>query len=163
MNTIIASSSEYLILRKFRFLPNFIAMSEDETQPSGTFTLVKTHHVLLVLVIVIVLVAFHFRQRLAERFEVWRNNRRWSSLVHSGFEDDLENGFSSNNFDITENIADNDLRTLDETAKDEIRHLMQKHNLTFDDARLRYFREKMRANGVDSDGVPTDPKSVTFH
>lgn len=99
---------------------------------------------------------------LAERFEVWRNNRRWNRLSHSGFEGDLESGLSSNNFDITENISNHDPRTLDEAAKEEIRQLMLRHNLTFDDARLRYLREKMLANGVGADGVPTDPKTVTF-
>lgn len=122
----------------------------------------KSHHMLLILVIVVLVLAFHFRRKLAERFEVWRNNRRWSRLAHSGFEGDLENGFSSNNFDITDNIANHDPRTLDEAAKEEIRQLMLRHNLTFDDARLRYLREKMLANGVGADGVPIDPKTVTF-
>lgn len=135
---------------------------QQQKQHSKKSPEVKSHHVLLFVVIVLLVLAFHFRRKLAERFETWRNKRRWNRLATTGFEGDLENGFSSNNFDITDNIAKNDPRTLDEAAKEEIRSLMQRHNLTFDEARLRYLREKMRANGVDANGVPTDPRTVTF-
>lgn len=135
------------------------AMSDNET-PTPNLP-VKSHHVLLFVVIVAVLLAFHFRRQLAERFEVWRNRRRWNSLA-SGFENDLEAGFSSGNFDIAENIRNHDPRTLDEEAKEHIRNLMLEHNLTFDDARLRYLKEKMRDNGVDENGMPLDPRTVTF-
>lgn len=138
-------------------------MAEDNPDSSKSPNLVKLHHIVLVLVIVSALLVFHFRRKLAERFEVWRNNRRWTRLASvSGFENDLENGFSSSNFDIGENIRNFDNRTLDETAKEEIRQLMQKHNLSFDDARLRYLRDKFQANNVDSTGMPMDPKTVTF-
>lgn len=137
-------------------------MSESD-QSSKKLPEVKSHHILLIVVILTAVLIFHFRRNLAERFEVWRNRRRWSRLSQpGGFESDLENGFTSNNFDINENIRNHDLRTLDEAAKEEIRRLMLEHNLTFDDARLRYLRDKMEANGVDVNGMPLDPKIVTF-
>lgn len=138
----------------------------DDNKPADSPTYpirVKSHHLALALVIVGALLVFHFRRKLAERFEVWRNNRRWSRLaVNGGFESDLENGFSSANFDINENIRNHDPRTLDEAAKDEIRRLMLQHNLSFDDARVRYLRERFEANNVDASGMPLDPKTVTF-
>lgn len=138
-------------------------MAEEAPDDSKSPISVKLHHVVLFLVIVGALLVFHFRRKLAERFEVWRNNRRWTRLGSlSGFESDLENGFSSPNFDIGENIRNFDNRTLDETAKEEIRQLMQKHNLSFDDARLKYLRDKFQANNIDSTGMPMDPKTVTF-
>lgn len=125
---------------------------------------VKAHHVFGALLVVALLVAFHFRVKLIERFEHWRNSRRWVQLQtdEDGFRRDLEDGFSSGNFDVTDNIRSGDTRTLDHAAKKAIRAAMEKDNLSFDAARLQYFQGKMRDNGIDSEGVPTDPRTVTF-
>lgn len=140
------------------YTPYFFAISP--MKGSSCMKSIKSHHVLLVVAIVAALLIFHFRLKLRDRFSTWRSNRTWARLP--GFQDDLDAGFSSNTFDINTNIANNDPRTLDENAKEAIRKLMLEHNLTFDEARLRYFRDHMSANGVGPNGVPMDPKTVTF-
>lgn len=74
----------------------------------------------------------------------------------------MENGLTSDNFDIEANIRAQDPRSLDENAREEIQALMEAQQLSFDEARLKYFRNKMAENGVGSDGVPTDPRTVTL-
>lgn len=112
----------------------------------------------LVALMALALLGFHFRRQLIERYVLWRNNRRW----YHGFEADLENGLSSSNFDVSANIRAQDPRTLDENAKLAIKTLMEEQQLSFDDARLQYFHQRMAENGVDADGVPTDPRTVTL-
>lgn len=111
-----------------------------------------------VVIVALFLLGFHFRRQLKERYVRWRNNRRW----YHGFESDLENGFSSSNFDVSANIREHDPRTLDENAKLHIKKLMDENGLSFDDARLEYFQQRMKDNGVDAQGVPTDPRTVTL-
>ncbi|OBA20512.1 hypothetical protein METBIDRAFT_32506 [Metschnikowia bicuspidata var. bicuspidata NRRL YB-4993] len=98
-------------------------------------------------------------------FEAYRNRQRWQRLPHGpefGFQDDMENGLSSNQFDLNKNIVNNDTRTLDDAAKGEIRRMMSQENITFDEARLKYFQCKLSEHGIGADGVPRDPKAVMF-
>lgn len=108
--------------------------------------------------VALALLGFHFRRQLIEHYVRWRNNRRW----YHGFEADLEDGLTSSNFDVSANIRAQDPRTLDENAKAQIKKMINERNLTFDEARLQYFQERMAENGVDADGVPTDPRTVTL-
>lgn len=39
---------------------------------------------------------------------------------------------------------------------------MDSKRKTFDEARLEYTQSELGRNGVDKDGVPLDPKLVTF-
>lgn len=113
---------------------------------------------LSIFILVILAVAFYFRRPLIDRYSSWRNSRSW----RRGFQADLENGLTSDNFDIEANIRAQDPRSLDENAREEIQALMEAQQLSFDEARLKYFRNKMAENGVGSDGVPTDPRTVTL-
>lgn len=74
----------------------------------------------------------------------------------------MEHGLTSDSFDIGANVRSGDLRALDDAAKAEIRAMMLRRNMSFDEARLEYFRGKMKDNGIGSNGVPTDPRTVTF-
>ncbi|GBL49872.1 hypothetical protein ACI3LY_000827 [Candidozyma auris] len=118
----------------------------------------------LIIVIVLACVAYLKRRELAEIAERLRNRRRWYNRMQqsSSFEQDLENGLSSGNFDISGNIGNDSRDGLDENAKAEIRRIMQRESLPFDEARLRYFRAELSRNGVASDGLPTDKRTVTF-
>lgn len=78
------------------------------------------------------------------------------------FEGDLESGLSSGNFDLSGNLAGDSRKGLDENAKAEIRNIMDTQNVSFDEARLRYFQSSLSNNVVGSDGVPTDRRTVTF-
>ncbi|KAF5208867.1 hypothetical protein E0198_004767 [Clavispora lusitaniae] len=113
---------------------------------------------LSIFILAILAVAFYFRRPLIDRYSNWRNSHSW----RRGFQADLENGLTSDNFDIEANIRAQDPRSLDENAREEIQALMEAQQLSFDEARLKYFRNKMAENGVGSDGVPTDPRTVTL-
>lgn len=118
----------------------------------------------LILALVCALVVYLFRERLAQahdRFRTRRRSRRYRAL--SGFHDDMENGLDSENFSISSNITNNDVRAgLAEEAKTEIKKLMNEQHLSFDDARLRYTTARFGSNDIDSSGLPRDPKLVTF-
>lgn len=46
---------------------------------------------------------------------------------------------------------------------DELRKIMKKYRCNFDQARLIYQQNQMKANGIDPlTGVPTDPRAVVF-
>ncbi|KAM9929547.1 hypothetical protein OXX80_009648 [Metschnikowia pulcherrima] len=124
-----------------------------------------TGHVLIAALICCFIICFHFHVRIIEKFEFWRNRRRWHSLSQSpgsGFQDDMEAGLSSSNFDLHENLLNQDPRSLDESAKEEIRNLMLQENISFDKARLKYFQDRLLRNGIGADGIPKDSKTVTF-
>lgn len=79
------------------------------------------------------------------------------------FEDDLEAGLSSDTFSLSGNIADGDSRAgLDTEAKNEIRGIMKKKRVNFDQARRLYLEQKMAKNGIGADGRPLDPRAVFF-
>ncbi|KAI8870328.1 hypothetical protein GQ42DRAFT_106590, partial [Ramicandelaber brevisporus] len=78
----------------------------------------------------------------------------------SGFRQALDDGLSSDNFDIRINIDSNDTRPgLDNAAT--IKQIMVDNKCSFDQARLIYSRQQMVRNGIDpATGLPLDPKSV---
>ncbi|KAG2730744.1 hypothetical protein G9P44_006321, partial [Scheffersomyces stipitis] len=77
--------------------------------------------------------------------------------------DNIAAGFSSANFDLEANVAGGDTRKgLSEEALAEIQRIMDSKRKTFDEARLEYTPSELGRNGVDKDGVPLDPKLVTF-
>lgn len=81
----------------------------------------------------------------------------------SSFTGDIESGLSSTQFDIAANIADGDTRAgLDERAKREIRAIMTRQNVPFDEARRIYTQRRFSRNNIGPDGRPRDPKFVSF-
>ncbi len=81
----------------------------------------------------------------------------------SSFEDDMEAGLSSANFDLAGNVEAGDSRAgLDDTAKREVLRIMKKRRLKFDEARRVYMEQRFRENGIGADGRPRDPKFVSF-
>lgn len=125
---------------------------------------VKSHHVLLFIIVMTLVVLFIMRKRIAEAHDRWRANRRvegYNRVNGDSFVDDLESGLNSDTFSITSNISNNDPRGL-AAAKEEIRKIMNEEHISFDEARLRYTRSELNRNNVDEDGLPRDPKLVTF-
>ena len=81
----------------------------------------------------------------------------------SSFSNDIESGFSSNDFDLTANVADGDSRAgLDQAAKREIQKIMRKRGVGFDEARKVYTEQRFANHGIRADGRPSDPKFVSF-
>ncbi|BFZ54140.1 hypothetical protein PYCC9005_001172 [Savitreella phatthalungensis] len=87
------------------------------------------------------------------------------------FQEDLEGGLSSAEFDLAGNLARDEVtgaqvdpRTgLDAAAKRQIQQIMKQKRCTFDQARLILLQDRMKAAGIDPQtGLPRDSKFVTF-
>ncbi|KAL8674615.1 MAG: hypothetical protein Q9168_000990 [Polycauliona sp. 1 TL-2023] len=108
---------------------------------------------------------------LATALYLGRN--RWTHLVSfpdyvynrlpSSFSNDIEDGFTSNDFDLSTNVAAGDSRRgLDQQAKREVQRIMKSRKIGFDEARKVYMEQKFANNDIGSDGRPRDPKFVSF-
>ncbi|OCT50789.1 hypothetical protein CLCR_07714 [Cladophialophora carrionii] len=85
------------------------------------------------------------------------------SQLPSSFMGDVEGGFTSADFDLSSNIVEGDSRGgLDQTAKREIQRLMKVRGINFDEARRVYMEQRFKKNGIGADGIPRDPKFVSF-
>ncbi|CAK7564235.1 MAG: hypothetical protein SEPTF4163_002122 [Sporothrix epigloea] len=81
----------------------------------------------------------------------------------STFSGDAEAGLSSSTFDLAGNIEGSDNRAgLDDASKAAILKIMKKRRLPFDEARRVYMEQRFKANGIGADGLPRDPKFVSF-
>ncbi|CAG8609325.1 11252_t:CDS:1, partial [Scutellospora calospora] len=80
----------------------------------------------------------------------------------NSFQNDIEEGLTSESFDLRQNIVDGDNRLgLEDSV--EIKRIMETEGLTFDQARLFRMQRKFKTNNIDPQtGVPRDPKLVTF-
>lgn len=79
------------------------------------------------------------------------------------FMSDVESGFTSSNFNLADNIIEGDSRTgLDAKSKREIQLIMRARGVTFDEARAIYTQRTFKKAGIGADGLPNDPKLVTF-
>jgi len=85
------------------------------------------------------------------------------SRLPSSFMSDVESGFTSADFDLSSNIMEGDSRSgLDQKAKREIQRLMKIRRINFDEARRVYMEQGFKKNGIGEDGIPRDPKFVSF-
>lgn len=75
----------------------------------------------------------------------------------------MEAGLHSADFDMTGNITEGDSRSgLDERAKAEVLRIMKRRGVGFDEARRLYMEQTFKKSGIGADGLPRDPKLVTF-
>ena len=51
---------------------------------------------------------------------------------------------------------------LDEDAKRKVQRIMKRRRVGFDEARRMFMEERFKANGIGKDGLPRDPKFVSF-
>ncbi|KAI9824809.1 MAG: hypothetical protein M1826_007231 [Phylliscum demangeonii] len=85
------------------------------------------------------------------------------SRLPGSFASDMEAGFSSTAFDLTGNVAAGDARAgLDDGGKREVQRIMRAQRVSFDDARRIYVEQRFAREGIGADGVPRDPKFVSF-
>ncbi|KIV85181.1 hypothetical protein PV11_00911 [Exophiala sideris] len=83
--------------------------------------------------------------------------------VPTTFMGDVESGFTSADFDLSSNVVEGDSRGgLDQTAKREVQRLMKLRRINFDEARRVYMEQRFKKNGIGADGIPRDPKFVSF-
>ncbi|KAL8847212.1 MAG: hypothetical protein Q9221_007738 [Calogaya cf. arnoldii] len=108
---------------------------------------------------------------LATALYVGRN--RWAHLVPipdyvcnrlpSSFSNDIEEGFTSGDFDLNTNVAAGDTRRgLDQRGKREVQKIMKSRKVGFDEARRVYMEQSFANNNIGPDGRPRDPKFVSF-
>ncbi|KAF4446041.1 putative protein precursor [Fusarium austroafricanum] len=85
------------------------------------------------------------------------------SRLPNSFAGDIEAGLSSSTFDLSGNVESGDSRAgLDDAAKVEVLAIMKKRRMNFDQARKVYMENRFKANGIGADGLPRDPKFVSF-
>ena len=76
---------------------------------------------------------------------------------------DVESGFTSSAFDLSSNVMEGDSRGgLDAKAKRDVQRLMKRRGISFDEARRVYTEQRFAKNNIGADGVPRDPKFVSF-
>ena len=79
------------------------------------------------------------------------------------FANDIETGFTSNDFDLSSNVAAGDSRAgLDQHGKREVQKIMKGRAVNFDEARRIYTEQRFAKNNIGVDGRPRDPKFVSF-
>lgn len=135
----------------------------DPTHLSTSF--IKSHYVLIVLCIVLLGIIFHLRHKIGELLDRYRTRRRIQQGYYQNlgsFEGDVNDGLSSLNFDLEANNLNDTRKGLSETAKEEIKKIMNTKGVSFDEARLEYTRSELNKNDIDENGLPRDPKLVVF-
>lgn len=87
----------------------------------------------------------------------------YTRLPGGTFMNDVESGFQSSNFNLADNITEGDSRAgLDQKSKAEVYRIMRSRGISFDDARAMYMQKSFKKAGIGADGLPNDPKLVTF-
>jgi len=85
------------------------------------------------------------------------------SRLPSSFQADIESGLSSSAFDLSGNVAVGDSRRgLDDASKREIQKIMKNRRVNFDEARRIHTEGRFAKNNIGPDGLPRDPKFVSF-
>lgn len=81
----------------------------------------------------------------------------------TSFRDDIEAGLSSSAFDLNANLEAGDSRQgLDDAGKREVQAIMKRKGVDFDEARRLYMQDRFKKNNIGPDGLPRDPKFVSF-
>ncbi|PUU80568.1 hypothetical protein B9Z19DRAFT_1123413 [Tuber borchii] len=83
--------------------------------------------------------------------------------LNPSFESDMEAGLSSDDFNLSGNLAAGDSRGgLDLASKKEVLRIMKGQRVNFDEARQIFMEQKLLKNGIAADGRPMDPRAVFF-
>ncbi|PQE08947.1 hypothetical protein CJF32_00002690 [Rutstroemia sp. NJR-2017a WRK4] len=84
--------------------------------------------------------------------------------VPSTFQTDIESGLHSSNFSLADNfLSSTETRSgLSDNGKKEIQKIMRKKKVNFDEARRLWMQETFKREGISEDGLPRDPKFVSF-
>ena len=78
--------------------------------------------------------------------------------IPSSFMGDVEDGFTSNDFNLSDNIVTGDARGgLDEAGKREVKKIMKKQKLGFDEARKVYTERRFAKNNIGPEVIHIDP------
>ncbi|BGP25626.1 hypothetical protein Rt10032_c06g2957 [Rhodotorula toruloides] len=105
--------------------------------------------------------AWHYRHRYLDRLPRSVSSRLRYYAPLRTFEDAAEQGFSTTNFDLSGNISGDQRAGLDDRTLTEVRRIMERENVGFDEARVIHMNRIFRKNGIDANGFPIDPKAIT--
>ncbi|GAA5926698.1 uncharacterized protein JCM15063_000347 [Sporobolomyces koalae] len=106
------------------------------------------------LVCVLAYLAFHFRALYVDYLPVTLSSRLRHYAPLRTFEDAAEQGFSTSNFDLSNNIAGDQRAGLDEQTLTELRRIMERNRVNFDEARRIHMELMFRKAGIGPDGLP---------
>ncbi|KIM32790.1 hypothetical protein M408DRAFT_186548 [Serendipita vermifera MAFF 305830] len=118
-------------------------------------------------VLLLIIAVYYKRNAIMERIpESIRDrlpgSRKDYTLLPTTFEDQAAHGYSSSAFDLAGNVSGDSRVGLDERQLQEIRDIMKRERVNFDQARLIRHKREMARNGIDPvTGLPTDPRAVT--
>ncbi|KAM3580975.1 hypothetical protein VKS41_006424 [Umbelopsis sp. WA50703] len=124
---------------------------------------------LLTIVILTLCLAIVFRKRILAGTSELANQMNKLIGYHllptnaGSFEEDIEDGLTSSNFDIeANNLEEGDSRA-GLKNKEEILKIMKRQGCSFDEARLIRQQRLLKKNNIDPlTGLPKDPKFVSF-
>lgn len=140
--------------------------ASNKIKPLMSFATAYNTHIAIVLVASFLGVVYYYRapirEFLNERHRRLGHHGFFSIPIEETFEHDLENGLNSDNFSLEGNLKGDTRKGLLVKAKEEIKNIMVRNSLSFDEARLIYTQRELDKNGIDKDGIPRDPKFVSF-
>ncbi|GAA6010124.1 uncharacterized protein JCM10292_001397 [Rhodotorula paludigena] len=113
------------------------------------------------LVLLALFLAWHYRHLYVDRLPPSLSSRLRYYAPLTTFEDAAEQGFSTAHFDLSANLSGDQRAGLDDRTLTDIRRIMERERLDFDDARAAYTTRLFRKHGVDANGFPIDPKAIT--
>jgi len=125
------------------------------------------------LILLCVLLAYYYRSRLASVLGPLVPDRVTDYLSShfphlasyrplSTWDNQRASGLNSSLFDIDANLEAGDSRAgLDPQGAEEVRRIMAREGVSFDQARLIRHKLLLSRHGIDATGMPTDPKAVT--
>ncbi|KAI8090178.1 uncharacterized protein B0P05DRAFT_529644 [Gilbertella persicaria] len=114
------------------------------------------------------LLCWYFRQYILDAASFLANKTNRLIGYHllptnaGSFEEDIEDGLTSSQFDLHANMDEQDTRA-GLKDKEEIMRIMKKQKVSFDEARLIRQQRLLKKNNIDPEtGLPLDPKFVSF-
>ncbi|GAA6015555.1 hypothetical protein JCM11491_007154 [Sporobolomyces phaffii] len=106
-------------------------------------------------------VAFHYRAYYVDRLPASVSSRLRYYAPLRTFEDAAELGFSTATFDLTDNLAGDQRAGLDDRTLTDLRRIMERDGVNFDEARRIHMERMFRKAGIGPDGLPIDKKAIT--
>jgi len=117
---------------------------------------------LFVFTVLSVVLLYFFRERWLHLIPDQLNPTHLYTALPTTFQGDVEAGLHSTDFDMTGNIEGDSRSGLDEQGKREVLAIMRRKKVNFDEARKMYMEKRFKREGIGADGVPNDPKFVSF-
>lgn len=112
------------------------------------------------------------RERLIQSIGLYYTRDRWLhhlptpsylyTQLPTTFRGDVEAGLHSADFDMTGNVEGDSRSGLDENAKRQVLSIMKRRKVNFDEARRIFMEQNFKKSGISADGLPNDPKFVSF-